>query len=205
MKKILLGLSAIAVVLSLVAGTAYALLTSNSATVSGISVTSGTAELQVWNGSTYVTDWNAAFSLSNLAPGYNLSGSTKAFDVWLKNNSTAAIALKISMGVTGLPGPLNDLAYGMQVQVNDVSGGTRTPWKSLAQLGTTTAELTGTSIAQGAERQYEVYFRLPNVYGQDEAGYPVVIAPNTAGLNIANEILGDTLSGVTLSFTGLQN
>ncbi len=205
MKKIILGILGIFVVTAVVAGSAYALFSSQ-ATVSGISVEAGTVGLQVRGmGTSYATNWNTAFAITGLKPGFGVAASldpTKSLDMYLQNTSSD-VDFNVTMKLTTLPSQWgNYLTFGTQVLVQDSDNlANTTGWMSMPQWANGEVTLPGGSIAKGAEKKYYVYIRVPFAYGDNESGYT---GGPSAGTLVGNEIVGQMLSGGVFTITGTQ-
>lgn len=185
MKKITLSIMAIAMTLAVVTTSASALF-SSTATVSGVTFSTGNATLQVWNGSTWVADYNPGnFLFQDMFPSY-----TGYQTFYLKNNSTSNIALginaKIRNGATQNPaGAWNVLKDVVEVSFYDVDmDAPATGWASLSYWNTTGANFVTAPIAKGAQRQYRVDVRVSASAG--------------------NEISNTSLSDMKFDFTGTQ-
>lgn len=185
MTKILSGFLGLVLVASVVAGTAYALF-SSSATVSGITVTAGSAALLVKNGEDFTDSWNTGLNLNNVYPGYNNSTT-----ITLKNNSTTPISLGITGQLTAATNWPN-LADAVEIAVNN--GGSSTGWKTLAQWNAAPVAFPGPAIPSGTAQDYTVYVRVPTVYDSGAL----------AGSPVGNEIAGQILSNITFTLTGTQ-
>jgi hypothetical protein len=185
MKKITLSILAIAMTLAVVTTSASALF-SSTATVSGVTFSTGNANLQVWNGSTWVADYNPGnFLFQNMFPSY--AGSQTFY---LKNNSTSAITLginaKIRNGATEDPsGSWNVLKDVVEVRFYDIEMATpASGWASLNYWNTTGANFVTAGISKGAQRQYRVDVRVVGSAG--------------------NEISDKSLTNMKFDFTGTQ-
>src|SRR3990167_9606451 len=95
LKKILFGLIGLVMITATVAGGAVALFSSQ-ATLENVSFASGNATLQIWDGDSYETTWNSTINLANMYPGY----TSPAYNMWLKNASTAPVSLSVAMQLT---------------------------------------------------------------------------------------------------------
>lgn len=212
MRKILTGFLGILVVVSIVGGSAYALFTST-ATVKGVTFASGDADLKVWSGSVYVTNWNSNLNFSDMFPGYN-KNATEYTSLWLKNDSNSAISLDVSMQLTNGGGNWDNslpLRYATEVAVWDATvGNWATTWINLNDWNTSPQKITLAPIPQSPsghgnnEREFRLYVRVPENYG---ATTPWVqygakwVGPNQL---VENEVANKTLNGVTFSLVGTQ-
>jgi len=138
MKKIIFSFLSIILVLGVVSVSAYALF-SSTATVSGLSFSTGNANLQI---SADGTAWNSSFELAsnytNMAPGFSDSQ-----DFYLKNTSLSNINLKIHTKVIDNSPAANSSAWnviGSKIIVtfqkqngavwNDLASGSLSQWQS---------------------------------------------------------------------------
>ncbi len=182
MKKILLSILAIALTVGTVSASAYALFTTTE-TVSGITITSGNADLVIYDGGTtneisgFISTLNG--KLANLYPKFR-----DYTNVDFKNTSSSKIGLKLKMQLTNAGGNWGELKDKVYIAVTPVgvapAGG---DWRTLASWNAGPVEF-GNIIAQGATGSYRVSIAV-----DDNAG---------------NEISGKTLSNVTFVVTGTQ-
>lgn len=150
--------------------------------MTNVSFATGNATLQIWDNSTYASTWNSGINLTNMYPGYE----APVVNMWLKNNSGAAIGLNISMALTdGGSNWSNTLKDNVEAYVANATDTANTPWKTLSDWNINPAELPDGAIAQGTERMYKVYFRLAPGAGDTEANL--------------------TLPGVEFTLTGTQS
>lgn len=180
MKKILFGLLGLVMTAGLLGGGAYALFSSQ-ATLENVSFASGNATLQIWDGDSYETTWNSTINLANMYPGY----TSPAYNMWLKNASTAPISLSVAMQLTngGVNWP-NGLENMVEALVANSDESANTGWISLNAWNTTPASLPGGNIAQGSESLYKLYFRMSDTADNSSADL--------------------SLPGVGFTFTGTQ-
>lgn len=165
MKKILMALMTIAITIGLASGAAYALF-SDTATVSGIAIGSGNADLMIsaMNATTgfdddlvFPSEFNTA--LSNLYPGFE-----DRAEIWLRNDSASHILLDINGRLTSASGDWGALKDVIQirVQADDLSGPV-TSWKTLAEWNATGGvHFPGDDIGQNEVKKYWVYLRVPS-------------------------------------------
>lgn len=210
MNKIIAGTIGLFATVVLVAGSAYALF-SDTAQISGISITSGNASLLIEGstgepgGKTGLTD-NFPFPdiFTNLYPGYvRGTNDATAIDLWVKNDSASDIPLAVNVKISSLPvGWPNNLTYAAQMLIKDENSGSNTGWLSLPQWANPSGvNLTGLPINHNDERRYFVYFRIPLTYGFEESGY---VGGPSAGTTVGDEIAGNTLTGAVFTVTGTQ-
>jgi len=178
LKKIISGAIGIILTLSVAGGVAYAAFTSQ-ASVLGVSFESGTPLLQVWNGSTYVSEWTSGWNFNNLYPNFTATPT----DFWLQNSSTAPISMNIHAKLRdGVTGDWTDYSNDVQVAITDFGvAPVNADWHSLATWNTTGFDING-PLAQGAQHHYSFNVKVPASAG--------------------NEIVSQTLSGVNFDFTG---
>ncbi len=195
MNKIIAGIVGLALAVGVMGVSAKALFTSQ-ATASSVEFSTGGADLLIWDGAAFVTEYNPSNLLfTNMYPGFggtglDLAHSTKFQTLFLKNNSSAAIGLivkgKLRDGVTESPAGawtiLKDKGFVKITLASDF--GTSTGWKSLSEWNATGFDLPSNPIAQGAQQDYLFYVRVDGSSG--------------------NEIAGQSISAVHFDFTGTQ-
>lgn len=189
MKKIITGFLGLILVVGLVGGAAFALLSSQ-ATVSGVSFVVGNANLQVSaNGSDYSSDVNFSGAFfTGLYPTSDVVGE----QFLLKNSSDVNIALslnaKLNDGASESPvGSWDVLKDAVQVGFDyyDGSNWVEAPgYATLNQWNATGYALAGGNIAQGDQRWYRMH---------------VKISPDTD-----SAIAGKSLTSTVFTFTGTQ-
>ncbi|MCL4366901.1 hypothetical protein M1563_01910 [Patescibacteria group bacterium] len=188
MRKIFSGFLGLALVVAVVVGTAYALFFDN-ATVSGLNITSATADLLI-NGQQDLA-LSGGGATENIFPGYGVSEDKHAtFN--LTNNSNGDFGLDISASLTSAPGNWNELKDVIQLRVIDQSNNYDTGWRRLSEWYNGNIALTSNSIARGDTRNFEGYVRMPY-------DYPLGGGP------IGNALENKTLTGVTFVITGTQH
>lgn len=192
MKKILLSILAIALTVGTVSASAYALF-SDTATVGGMTFTSGNADVQValdkLGGATYETGfansvnfWGALNSklFGNMYPGFQEWGYFR-----IKNNSASNITLNLTgqlrNGVTGNWDALKDK---IQIRITKEDGSDLTGWVTLSDWNSTPRSL-GSLPKSETPSTYRIYVQIP----RDGVG---------------NEIAGKTLSDVNFDIVGTQ-
>jgi len=129
MKKISLSIFAIVLTIGLVASTAYALF-SDTVQVSGITISSGNADLMIYAYGT--TDpIEGSLSLVTLPPLY--PGYTENFKLDFKNNSTSSINLNLTAKLTHAEGDWNSLKDKIMLAYSDTGTGDEptSAWRTL--------------------------------------------------------------------------
>ena len=159
MNKIFAGILGLMLVVGVTSGTAYALFSSK-ATASGLTFATGNADLRIWDGDSWESDWNPSFNFSGLYPGF-----TNFQLFYLKNESTSpinlAVAGKIKPGVTENPtGSWDTLKGVISVAMNLSDDSAGTGWHTLNDWFTTGYDLPGGAIAQTAQRNYKFYVQV---------------------------------------------
>lgn len=181
---------AIALTVGLVSGAAYAVF-SDTVEVNGIAITAGNADLRIgmnggeWNG---VTDY--LMDLEDIYPGYMTGDKFR-----LINESSSAIGLDVEGRLTAKSGNWDILKNKVEVAVveyssegwannaadtNTVNNGhitESTGWKTLNWWFNNDGEITGSPIAQGAERHFVLWYRVDGDAGNE-------IAEKNVNLNI---------------------
>jgi hypothetical protein len=180
MNKIFAGIVGLMLVVGVTSGTAYALFSSK-ATASGVTFATGNADLRIWDGSGWASDWNPSFDFSKLYPGYS---DSKPFSLY--NNSTSPIALNIAAKLLGgASGDWDALKDVISVAVNLSDDSAGTGWHTLNEWYTTGYSLPGNPVNQSTQADYKFY----------------VTIDSTATDVIASK----SLTGATFEFTGTQN
>ena len=176
---------AIAIALAVVTTSAAALF-SSTATVSGVTFSTGNATLQVWNKttSTWVSDFTPSdFLFQDMYPGYS---TFQTFS--LMNNSTSNIKLtlnaKLHNGATQDPSnSWETLKDKVEVRFANSGGSGLTGWATLNYWNTTGHNF-DTGLAKGEHRWYRIEVRV------------------AAGAG--NEISEKHLTNMQFDFTGTQ-
>lgn len=187
MKKIIISVVAIALAIGVVSSSAYALF-SDSVTVSGVTIKSGSAVLQVKNTPQGAFGDTATFNNTVLNtmmyPGFT---SPTFGTFWLKNSSTANIGLsikgKILDGATGDWDALKDV---IQLRFTNVYASPQpgpTEWKTLNEWYQTGFALPQFLVPVGDDDEFVIEARM---------------------LDADNSVAGKTLSNITFEFTGTQ-
>lgn len=184
MKKIYFSLIAIFLVVVFVSVTAYSLFFST-ASISGVTFSTGSASLLVGDGTSFQTNWSpGTFLFENMVPG----GSAIVKDFSLKNTSASDIAMnlsaKLNSSYTESPvGAWDALKTMILVRITSGVGSTNS-WHTLDDFKTTGISF-DTGLAKNTSRDYHFEVKLSDS------------ADNTAS--------GKGLSSVTIDFTGEQN
>jgi hypothetical protein len=190
MKIIIFSLLVITLTLGAVATSAYALFSSQ-ATVSGLTFSTGNADLKIYSSGTWGNDWDLNDSIfKNLYP---MSSVYQQFR--LKNNSSSNISLALSAKL--LDNPLIDqtswnvLKDKIEVSFQEYDG---VSWESSPQIleylplsvwNNPGSEL-GTTLAPGVSNYYRMLVRI------NDFDDPNNLLPNKS------------ISGLTFQFTGTQ-
>ena len=155
MKKILLSVLGIVLAVGVVSGAAYALF-STTATVSGITISSGNAGLAIYDGGTWTPINEFVVSLNNklvnLYPGF-----TDYTNVDFYNNSNSNIGLDLKMQLTHADGDWSDLSNKIYIAVTLQGGDPAGSWYTLAQWNANPISF-GTTLNAGAKVTYKVSF-----------------------------------------------
>lgn len=183
MRKILSGMLGIVMSASVVGGVAYAAF-SSTASVEGVSFSTGDATLSVWDGDSYESVFTSGWSFSGLYPG--ATGTPQSF--WLKNTSTVAVTLGLTGKLrNGVVGDWDAFKNNVEISITNFGVVSPTLWYDLETWNSGTPQFDSGStlvLSQGQEQQYQMHVRV-----KPEAG---------------NEIENKTLSGVNFDFTGTQ-
>jgi predicted ribosomally synthesized peptide with SipW-like signal peptide len=189
MKKILLSVLAIALTVGVVSGTAYALFT-DTASVNGITFTSGNADLRVAldnaNSGPFGTPFGESQTFSNALNSYLFGYMYPGYENWgyfrLDNNSASAIPLTLTGQLkNGVSGNWVELKDKIQVKMTKGDGNYLTEWYTLDQWNSAPRSLGSLDIDETLT--YRIYVRV---------------------LAAGNEIANKTLSSVQFDFVGTQ-
>jgi predicted ribosomally synthesized peptide with SipW-like signal peptide len=192
MKKILFSILAIALTVGLVSGTAYALF-SDTATVGGMTFTSGNADVQVAldikGGVTYETEFKNSVNFNSVLNEYLFGNMFPGFDengyFRIKNNSKSDIILNLTGHLkSGVSGDWDVLKDKIQIKITKEDGSFLTDWYTLNQWNSSPRSL-GSLPKNEDGLTYRIYVRIP----KDGVG---------------NEIAGKTLSSVNFEIVGVQ-
>lgn len=177
MNRVVSGLLLVGMLVVAVGGATLALFQDTS-TVNGITISAGDADLQIFNGSAYVNNWNVSQALTGLHPGYS-----ETIDAKFKNASVSDIPLTLAVKLTSAGGDWNVLKDAIHIKIANAANDTTFLDKSLADLNSGFWGF-GPNLAHNAERTYKVTVYVPNTYG--------------------NEIAGKSITNVTFQITGTQ-
>jgi hypothetical protein len=176
MKKIWLSMLTIVLTVGTVAGAAYALF-SDTVTVQGISITTGTADLKINNSN---DPYIVPAGLTDLKPGEIRTGYAP---FTLNNASTAGIDLALKAQLTGYGTEFDNFKTKVSMRILRSDGLVGSEWKTLNEWTTDMFTLNST-IANGGSTNY--YFEVK--------------VDSTAG----NTMAGKTLDSVKFEITGEQ-
>lgn len=161
MKKILLSIFAIALTVGLVSGTAYALFT-DTVNVAGITMTSGNADLGVYDktDNIYTPVTNSVVrnmlttKLSNFYPG----GSDYT-ELWFKNQSSSDIPLSLQVKIDASSTWNDDLGNNIYIAISETGDSNNLPtsgWVSLNWLKANNMSF-GQLAKVSATEEYKLY------------------------------------------------
>jgi len=185
MKKIITSLMAVVLTVGLVAGSAYALF-SNNVDVGGLTITTGNADLKIWNNGSWQDGFNPSdFVFKDLYPGV-----TKKVAFSLKNSSLSAISLKLAGKISsvGSQSPADSwekLKDHVFVQITDQANGNNLTggWRTIKDWNAGVVAI-GDSLSQNQSKWYNFELKVDSGAG--------------------NEISGRSLTYMTFQFTGTQ-
>jgi len=188
MRKIIMSVLAIVLAVGTVSGAAYALF-SDTARVSGITIKSGSAVLQVRNsqsaGWTDATTFNNSVWTGMLYPGFT---NPTPIRFWLKNASTADIGLKLTGKILdGATGDWDALKDVVAIRFNNVFANPpvpATPWKTLNEWYAGGIALPQFLVPVGDDDEFTMEVKMLDGADDDAAG--------------------KLLQNITFEFTGTQ-
>ncbi len=181
--------------LALLGGAAFALFT-DTATVSGLTVSAGNADVKIrFTGSLpYADNIPTSMSLTDLYPGQN---DITPVSIDVQNASISPIDLKLK-GTFSAPQVPNCLSHAIVVEATG-TGGT-TGEKTLAEWSAG-VDLPSAPIAQGLNETYSFNIRVLTNYNSTGAGCAEAVPGNPVGSEIASN---GPLDPTSLIFTGTQ-
>lgn len=197
MKKIISGILGIVLVASVVSATAYALFSSN-ATITGVTVTAGNANLMVGNATPeHAKTITSATPIANLYPGIYITKDVPGNDpINLYNTSTSPISLKVKSQITSWQsngGDWNALADSLQIRVINVTNPgspVNGAWHTLREWHDVGYDLPGDPLPQATATPY-------SGKGSFEMEFYI-------DASVGNEIANADLSNMTITMTGTQ-
>lgn len=176
MTKIMSGVLGLAAVITLVSGSAYALFTSQ-ATVNGINLQTGSADLLVAIDGTFSSSENANGATAQLYPGQEAS-------IPFRLQNAGTLPLDVVVRLTSATGDWGALKDTVQVKVEDDEGN-ETSWLTLAQWNEANRQLPGDDLApEDDNKEYIVHYRMLS--------------------SVGNEAMNKALTNITFVFTGTQ-
>lgn len=193
MKKIFMSILAIALTVGAVSGTAYALFT-DTATISGITITAGNADLKIGNGDSDHADSIVGGVIPmSLYPGIGFTLPP----VNLYNNSTSNINLRVKSQITdwqnngnGDWGALADNLYSRVINVTNGSSYVYGDWHTLREWHDTGYDLPGSSIPSAT-----------NTLWTGKASY---VTEYTIHSDVGNGIANASIRNIVITMTGTQ-
>lgn len=165
MKKIWFSVATIVLTVGLVSSAAYALF-SDTVKVQGISITTGSVELKIWNGSVYVDSYNSPKTWDKVYPGFE-----DYLDFTLKNNSDLKKSLKLSAKLVADQTASNWASLSKQVKVAFAKSDTtpaESDYKTLEDW-TTTTNLNVPSLEWAGEQSYKMFIKILPDAGMNES------------------------------------
>jgi len=176
-KNILVKLASIAAAASLLVGGAYAAFNSSQVTITGVSVTSATPSLKVWNGSSWQDTANAAnldISETNMYPGW--VGKWHTFSLYNQTGGAVPFAKVIANVVGATGGNWDALKDVVKMEFRDNtssydSGPQTLSWWYTHQWNI----LGGTQFADATQRDFQVRFSMDPTTDDKAKGQNVVV------------------------------
>lgn len=185
MKKIVISILAIVLTVGVVSSSAYALFSSN-VNVSGITFSTGNADLVLYDGGTdmlisdFIPSLNGSNKLKSLYPGFR-----DYTNVDFYNNSASDIGLNLKMRLTSADGSWGDLNNKIYVAITPKGvEPTGADWHTLSAWNAAPISFGTVLDHDGLRDSYRVSFAV-----DDNAG---------------NEIAGKSMPNVTFVVTGTQ-
>ena len=171
--KLIVKLATIAAAASLLIGGAYAAFTSSQVTITGVTVSSATPSLQVWDGGSWVSTTDLGITETHMYPGW--TGSPHTFR--LGNLSGGGVPFgQVIASVVGGSGVGSWTELKDVVQMTFTDGASTFGPATLQWWNTNGSNILGSSFADNTGRDFQVQFSMD---------------PNA----------GDSAKGQTLSFT----
>ncbi|MCL5784255.1 MAG: hypothetical protein M1142_02790 [Patescibacteria group bacterium] len=181
MGKIISGLLGLVMVVAVVSGTAYAVF-SDQVQVSGVTLSTGNADLQIWDGDGWQESLSSALFTGNTYPGWQ-QGQYFA----LQNNSASNIGLDVTARLTSAPsgnwGLLSPIVQVAVVQYDSQAaalaavaannpglGGVdaSTGWQTLAAWNASPIAIS-TNLLKGAQGDFVIWGKIPSDAGNSIA------------------------------------
>ncbi len=158
-----------------VSSAAYALF-SSTVTVSGLTISSGNADLVIYDGGTtlpiqdFINGLNGTQKLKNIYPGWH---DYTVMD--FVNNSASSIEMNLKGQITSYSNDWDDLKSVIQIAVSD-SGTYNNPpdtgWYTLNQWNSTARSI-GTTLGVGETKPYKFFMKVPSTADNSISGKTV--------------------------------
>lgn len=185
LRSLLRIIAAVVAVSVVITGVTYAALQSQNATLQGSKITSATANLTIGDGQGSYAATANGFTFNNVEPG-GPAMPQPANSLWLRNNGTSNLALKMTMNPASFTNPQSANIDRIFIVIKPVSGGTAQVL-SLGSLMTGYTNGTPTalnfSLAAGQIGEYTLQVQMSSD-----------AVPST--------MAGATMSGIDLIFSG---
>lgn len=203
MKRIILSVLAIAMAIGITTGAAFALF-SPTATVSGVTFSTGNASLLVsGTDSGYTDNWGTILDFTNMYPSDTVFQTQ---NMYLRNASTSNIALNVFMKLASVDTWNTPEIDALEFQVIDTTDDYTDGWHTLRDWNTTGYPITkvGNAIANLTNRRFTVNSRLPATYHTTE---DYMVSPKHVATSelVENEVSSKSVTNVNFTLTGTQN
>jgi hypothetical protein len=176
---VLRAVGVIGVVAVLAVSVTFAALSSNSVVLADNQFATGTAHLQIWNGSAFTDSPVSGFDFTNIIPGTE----TAPYTFYLKNTGDVPLSISSVSDFGAIPTNIVDPTQ-VTVKITNVDQSNVFTTYTLSQLWDSTPDaLPGSSIGAGVQNQYDV---------------TVLVAPGAVSGSSAS------LTNLDLTFTGVQ-
>lgn len=187
MKKIIMSVLAIALAIGVVSSAAYALFT-DTVNVAGITMTSGNADLVVTDTGTkwLVSGGNFVYFLNQQLNNF-YPGKVDYTNMIFTNNSKSDIGLKLSVQITAHGGNWSQLYNKIEMAIGTAANNSNnlpTAWADLDYWANAPRSISDSTLTKNTPTEYRVFLRVKN--------------------SVGNEVIGQSLTGMTITFTGTQ-
>lgn len=171
-KEILAKAAGILAGVALLSGATFAYFTSNAVTITGVSVTSATPSLKVYDGANYVDSADLGISESNMYPGW--VGSEHTF--YLKNETGGTVPFgSIIANLPTASGSWGDLKDVVKMRFGETGTGWSTSYYTLNQWNSGSENVLLSNLPAGTERLFSVQFAMDSSAGDTAKNKNIVL------------------------------